>query len=149
MATEFKEASAPDLSRPDIGLAPGARGSPCFRPSGGVAGLFAVHHVGSDGEDGQGVPGLAVQAVLAQSVVELLRLLASDLRPPGRRRVAEAGKSPSISKSVTRPVSGSRMQRTLAYFTAERGSAMQLMPAMPKGHQTAHRAVVEGHLALS
>ena len=37
-----------------------------------------------------------------------------------------------VSKSVTRPVSGSRIHRTLAYFTAERESAMQLMPAMPK-----------------
>ncbi|MNN90637.1 hypothetical protein D3C81_2086240 [compost metagenome] len=36
LATELKEASAPFLSRPCIGLAPGANGSPALRPSGVV-----------------------------------------------------------------------------------------------------------------
>src|SRR5699024_9035263 len=34
LATEFREASAPWISRPCIGLAPGAKGSPAFLPSG-------------------------------------------------------------------------------------------------------------------
>ena len=34
LATLFSEASAPFLSRPCIGLAPGASGSPSLRPSG-------------------------------------------------------------------------------------------------------------------
>ena len=38
-ATEFKDASAPLVSRPCIGLAPGAKGSPDLRPS-GVAPVF-------------------------------------------------------------------------------------------------------------
>ncbi|MNW56523.1 hypothetical protein D3C74_342430 [compost metagenome] len=36
LATELKEAKAPFLSRPCIGLAPGANGSPFLRPSGVV-----------------------------------------------------------------------------------------------------------------
>ena len=34
LATEFKDASAPDLSLPCIGLAPGANATPFFLPSG-------------------------------------------------------------------------------------------------------------------
>ena len=82
MATEFKEARAPEVSRPDMGLAPGARGSPCFRPS-GVLPVF--------------LPYITLEVMVkmlrvclaeryrlywAQGMVELLCLLAGDLVHP-------------------------------------------------------------------
>ncbi len=72
-------------------LPAGGQGFSVLAPVGRVAGFLAVHHVGGDGEDGKGVPGLAVQAVLAQSVVELLRLLASDLVHPSSSLLPELG----------------------------------------------------------
>ena len=60
-----------------------------------------------------------------------LKEIEADMESTRGSSLPKHGNSPSVSKSVTRPVSGSRMQRTLAYLMAERESAMQLMPAMP------------------
>ncbi len=56
----------PWLSRPCIGLAPGANGSPVPAPVGRVPRCLPVHHVRRDGQDRLGVHGIPVGRILPE-----------------------------------------------------------------------------------
>ncbi len=123
---------------PGHGVGAGGQGLAVLSAVGGVAGLFAVHHVGGDGEDRTGCAGPGGTGwYSAQGVVELLHLLAGD-RSTRSSSLPNSGKSPSVSKSVTRPVSGSRMQRHLRVLHRGEGVRHAAHARDAEGHQPAH-----------
>ena len=93
------------------------------------------------------MPGLAVQAVLAQSVVELFRLLAGDLVHPVVV-VAELGEVALGFKVGDK--AGLRVPDALDLGVLHRGEGVghAAHAGDAEGHQPPHGAVVKGHLAL-
>ena len=112
-----------------------------------VAGLFAVHHVGGDGQDGQGVDCTAIQWVLFQRLIELLDLLAGD----GVHAVVVVAELREVAldrkvhdDAVLRVADGAHLG------VLDRGERVRHAAHArdAERHQTAHLGVVQRHLAL-
>ena len=133
-----------------MGFAPGASGSPSFAAIRRVAGLFAVHNVGGDGQNGQrvhvrrGRAGTSAQGIVEAGAPARRRWN----RTRGRRHCRSSGNSPSVSKSADEAGLGIADAAHLSILDGGKGVCHAAdMPAMPnaiKRRDIRYRAAPSG-----